>query len=158
MSSDQSEVLTPTPVYPADKAGTDVFLLNGARSSTNIGITILPVRINRLEDFGTVEQVADRLIQAEKAKEGQLFVELVSTNVHQEGDTTFYDIEYDVDGTRGKKRFATRVAILDRKLFIANGQYKCGKGGESSCTEPQENVEGINAMRDIVQSFTLVPA
>ena len=52
--------------------------------------------------------------------------------VHQEertaGSTLFYDFDYVIDTTRGTKRILTTVAVSGRKLFIAQGTIKCGKG------------------------------
>jgi hypothetical protein len=46
-------------------AGADVlFVGNGA----DVGVTVSPIRINGLREFGTVEAVGERLLGAEKAK------------------------------------------------------------------------------------------
>ncbi len=38
------------------------------RRSTNVGVTVSPVRIAALEQFGDVDAVAERLLGAERAK------------------------------------------------------------------------------------------
>jgi hypothetical protein len=56
-----------------DKAGADVLFENPEKKSTNVGITVTPVRVNTIEKFGTVESVGEKLLGAEKAKVGCLY-------------------------------------------------------------------------------------
>ena len=43
--------------------------------------------------------------------------------------TLFYDFDYVIDTTRGARRIMSTVAVAGRKLYIAQGTIKCGKGG-----------------------------
>lgn len=46
-------------------AGADVLFVG---KGADVGVTVSPIRINSLREFGTVEAVGDRLLGAEKAK------------------------------------------------------------------------------------------
>ena len=41
--------------------------------------------------------------------------------------TLMYDLEYELDSTRGRKRILSTVAIRDKKLYIVNGNFKCSE-------------------------------
>lgn len=51
-----------------DKAGANALFEEAETRSNNIGVVVSPVRIKSLEDFGTPQFVADKLINAEKRK------------------------------------------------------------------------------------------
>ncbi|CAG9460546.1 unnamed protein product [Pedinophyceae sp. YPF-701] len=137
-----------------DKAGADILLVNPSRSSTTVGVTVSPVRINTLKSFGTTDEVGERLIAAERAKDGTLGAELLSSGSRQgTGGVPVYDYTYAVDSTRGLKRISTTVTIADRKLFIANGQFKCDK--ERGC-DAEGAAEAIEQMTAAVRSLALV--
>lgn len=50
------------------KAGADVLFEDPQRPSTNIGVTVAPVRVASIAQFGTPDAVADKLLAAERAK------------------------------------------------------------------------------------------
>lgn len=50
---------------------------------------------------------------------------------------SFYDYEYLIDSTRGKKRIFNTVTITGSKLYILNGVIKCEKGDEA-CSGPTD--------------------
>lgn len=51
-----------------EKAGANVLFEEAEKRSNNIGVVVSPVRLKSLEDFGTPQFVADKLINAEKRK------------------------------------------------------------------------------------------
>ena len=51
-----------------EKAGANVLFEEPDKRSNNIGVVVSPVRINSLQDFGSPQFVADKLINAEKRK------------------------------------------------------------------------------------------
>ena len=55
-------------VIKVEKAGANVLFEEPEKRSNNIGVVVSPVRIKSLEDFGTPQFVADKLINAEKRK------------------------------------------------------------------------------------------
>ena len=100
------------------KAGADVLFEDPTRRSTSVGVSVSPVRVKDLEAFGTLDFVVGRLLEVEKAKESTLSVDLVAKGVRSQpgagagdgGDkVAYYDIEYLIDTTRGKKRIFNTV-------------------------------------------------
>ena len=109
----------------SSKAGADV-LFKG--TGVNLGVTILPVRISHVEEYGTVDQVAEKIVQTERAKDGTLRAEMINAGSVEIGNgTTAYDYDYEVQSTRGTKRIISRVCIRDKQLFVVNGTISCGK-------------------------------
>ncbi len=58
--------LPPTARLP----GADALFEDPARRSTSVGVTANPVKVGGIRDFGSVEQVGERLLAAERAKVG----------------------------------------------------------------------------------------
>ena len=56
--------------------------------------------------------------------------------------TLFYDFDYVIDTTRGTKRIMSTVAISGRKLFIAQGTIKCGKGSCDGTEAVAQTLDG----------------
>ena len=88
-----------------------------------IGVTIDPVRINSMREFGSPGEVAARVVTAEVNRDGVFEVTLAKDP--KEDDTTGgYDIEYVTDGKRGTKRFVTRVYVKDGYLYVLTVQSR----------------------------------
>lgn len=51
-----------------DKAGATVLFEDPQSKGNNVGVVVNPVRISSLNEFGTVDVVADKLLQAERRK------------------------------------------------------------------------------------------
>ena len=58
----------PTSWEQTSKAGADVLFTDPAKKSTTVGVTVSPIRIAGLEQFGDVETVRTKLVNTEKAK------------------------------------------------------------------------------------------
>lgn len=56
-----------------DKAGATVLFEDPQSKGNNVGVVVNPVRISSLNEFGTVDVVADKLLQAERRKVMDLF-------------------------------------------------------------------------------------
>lgn len=84
------------------------------------GITVDPVRIATLEEFGTPEEVAQRVVNAEKARDGITDVELTKAAAIGGG----YGVEYVSNGKRGRKRFVTRIVVSRNLLVVLTAQVK----------------------------------
>lgn len=131
-----------------DKAGANVFYENPDDPSTNVGVTVLPVMIDSLNQFGDVKTTGNRLLDVEKKKESTIDVRmLTNTQVALNSGVLAYNFEYELESTRGRKRLLSTVAIADRKLYIVNGVIKCAR---DSCSK---NEEQIDLMRSIVHTF-----
>lgn len=96
-----------------------------SKSSITYGITVDPVRINSLTEFGTPEQVAARVVTAELNRDGVLEVTLDRASSYTDANgLLYYVIDYVSDGKRGKKRFLTRTCITNLKLYVVTAQIK----------------------------------
>lgn len=81
-------------------------------------------------------------------QESTISVELLtSTSLQLDSGDTAYSFEYDLNSTRGRKRILNLVTISKARLFIVNGQCKCGEEG---C--PKDTVAQL---RSVVSSFKL---
>lgn len=65
--------------------------------------------------------------------------------------TLIYDIEYELDSTRGRKRILSSVGIAQKKLYIVNANLKCDAAG---CTESDS--KDIAVLRQIASTFDVV--
>ena len=98
------------------------FNLEGVAKYT-YGVTVDPVRINSLKEFGKPEEVAARVVTAEVNRDGIFEVTLAKDPV-EDGETGAYVIDYVSDGKRGKKHFVTRIFVKDQKLYVMTAQVK----------------------------------
>lgn len=109
-----------------------------------LGVTVDPVRISSIKDFGTPEEVAARVVTAEVNRDGVFKVTLAKDPV--EDSAGGYDIEYISDGKRGKKRFATRIYIKDGFLYVLTVQSKEAEYDESREKEVQACVKSFQPL------------
>lgn len=87
------------------------------------GITVDPIRIKSLREFGTPNEVAAKIVMAELRRDGVLDV-TVGRDPVEDAVTGGYDVEYISDGKRGKKHFVTRTIVSDGKLYVLTVQVK----------------------------------
>lgn len=154
--SDTYQMMYPESWEVTGKAGADVLFKDPSRRGVNIGVTILPVRIDTVAEYGDLENVSDKIIQAEKAKDGSLSAEMMSKDslMLVESGVQAYDYEYEVGTTRGTKRIVSRVCIRNRKLYVVNGTLSCGK--VDACHFDEDGEQILHLMRQSVKSFDVV--
>ena len=108
------------------KAGATLLLRDPADKYSQIGVTVSPVKISSLTEFGTVHEIGERLLKAEAAKESTVpgGVTLISEaqRIGVRSGATFYDYEYRLITTHGNKRVFNSVAVHEGTLFIMNAQ------------------------------------
>eukprot|EP00550_Attheya_septentrionalis_P004535 CAMPEP_0198285352 /NCGR_PEP_ID=MMETSP1449-20131203/4673_1 /TAXON_ID=420275 /ORGANISM="Attheya septentrionalis, Strain CCMP2084" /LENGTH=167 /DNA_ID=CAMNT_0043982757 /DNA_START=546 /DNA_END=1049 /DNA_ORIENTATION=+ len=85
------------------------------------GLTVDPVRIQHLSDFGTPEQVAARVVTAEVNRDGVTSVTLV-TDPTEDPTTGAYLLNYLSQGKRGLKHFVTSTIVQNGKLYVLTAQ------------------------------------
>ncbi|EIE21918.1 Mog1p/PsbP-like protein [Coccomyxa subellipsoidea C-169] len=120
----------PSDWQKTEKSGADVLFVEPASKAGDIGVTVSPVRIKSLEQFGDLTAVGDRLLAAERSKESTEYVNLLSSASRRgENGTLIYSYDYKLDTSRGKKRVISTVAVAGQKLYILNGTVKCSKPG-----------------------------
>jgi hypothetical protein len=84
------------------------------------GVTVDPIRLDSLREFGTPSEVAAKIVMAELRRDGVMDVTTGRDPV-EDADTGAYDVEYISDGSRGRKHFVTRPVG--------------GEGGEIVCSD-----------------------
>jgi PsbP len=95
-----------------------------------IGITVDPVRIDSLMDFGTPEEVAAKVVLAEVNRDGVLEVKLLddpisgTVRLNDDTTTTYYQLNYVSDGKRGRKRYIAKFYIQNHMLLALTAQCK----------------------------------
>lgn len=138
------------------KAGADVLFKDPARRGVNIGVTILPVRIDSVAEYGDLQNVSEKILQAERAKDGSLSAEMMNKEslILPGSGVQAYDYEYEVGTTRGTKRILSRVCIRDRKLYVVNGTLSCGK--VDACQFDEDGNRILKLMRQSVESFDVL--
>jgi len=92
----------------------------------SLGITVDPVRISKMQEFGTPEEVAARVVTAEVNRDG-VFKVTLAKDPTEDASAGCYDIEYISDGKRGTKRFVTRIYVRDGFLYVLTAQSKEGE-------------------------------
>jgi len=102
--------------------------VDGKCSDFTFGVTVDPVKINTLSEFGTPKEVADKVIATEKLRDGIFSVDFVDAGEVTVGDDQYYKIDYFSRGKRGDKDFACMIAIKSEKLFVLTCGSKKDKG------------------------------
>ena len=102
------------------KTHLDEIIFNG--DGLQVGITVDPVRISSLQQFGTPEEVAARVVTAEVNRDGVFEVTLLNDPVETvEGA---YLLTYLSKGKRGDKHFVCKIYIENQKLYVLTAQIK----------------------------------
>ena len=87
-----------------------------------MGITVDPVRILSLQQFGTPEQVAARVVTAEVNRDGVVEVTLLKDPI--ETSDGAYVLEYLSKGKRGDKHYVCKIYVSQEKLLVLTAQVK----------------------------------
>jgi hypothetical protein len=88
----------------------------------NVGITVDPVKISSLQEFGTPPEVAARVVTAEINRDGVFQVTLVDDPVELNDGS--YLLQYSSEGKRGNKRNVCKIFIANQKLYVLTAQAK----------------------------------
>jgi len=88
-----------------------------------LGITVDPVRINSIKEFGTPDEIAAKVVTAEVNRDGVFKVTLAKDPI-EDKDAGCYDIEYISDGKRGTKYITNRIYVQDGFLYVLTAQSK----------------------------------
>ena len=83
-----------------------------------LGLTVDPVKIDSLEQFGTLATVTDRVLTVEEGRDGVTDVKLRGAAEERPAGTLYYAITYEVTSSRGKKVYLCRYAIARGRLFV----------------------------------------
>ena len=88
-----------------------------------LGITVDPVRINSIKEFGSPDEIAAKVVTAEVNRDGVFKVTLAKDPI-EDKDAGCYDIEYISDGKRGTKYIKNRIYVQGGFLFVLTAQSK----------------------------------
>jgi len=136
-----------------EKAGATLLFRDPGYKGNTLGVTVNPVKLQKLSDFGSVEDVGERLLGVEKQKDGFVGVELLRSGARGgagEGSPIVYEYDYRLDNIHVKKRFLCAVTVADGTMFIVQGAVKQPKEGAPINTELEELVA------QAVRSFRLL--
>lgn len=116
-----------TPSQKPLKTHLDEVTFKNSDTGVQFGITVDPLRIATLRDFGTPEQVAAKVVTAEVNRDGVFDVQLMEDPVAGGGDdaaTEYYQLNYRSNGKRGVKRFVAKFYVEKQKLYALTAQCK----------------------------------
>ncbi|KAL1524115.1 hypothetical protein AB1Y20_019024 [Prymnesium parvum] len=88
-----------------------------------VGLTVDPVKIQSLEQFGTPEQVAERIVAVEQSRDGVKTVALRQVS-SERGPPSFYTVEYLTESSRGTTVFRCKYCVTPRGLYVLQAQAK----------------------------------
>ncbi|KAF6170526.1 hypothetical protein GIB67_031934 [Kingdonia uniflora] len=118
-------LLVPSSFNKVEKSGATALFEEVNKGSNNVGVVVVPVRLNSLSDFGNPQFVLDKLIQAEKRKESTKETEVIGAAERLgNGGIQVYEFEYRLDSTRGgMKRIFSAAFVDSKKLYLLNIAY-----------------------------------
>jgi hypothetical protein len=131
-SSDHFSLTRPSAWALKDKAGAAVLFQDPTSRMANVGVTVSPVKVRSLAEFGQLDAVAEKLVAAELAKDGTLSAEVKrAAERRTKNGALLYEVEYETEhATRGRKAVLNAVCIDDSVLYIYALQYGL-KSGEA---------------------------
>jgi len=89
------------------------------------GITVDPVRISSLKEFGTPEEVAARVVTAEVNRDGVFDVTLLEDPYRTTQTIDAYVLKYLSVGKRGRKIYTNKIFISPNQLlYVLTAQCK----------------------------------
>lgn len=124
----------------------EVIVTDPNNSYTSAGIVVDAVKIDAIDNFGTPELVADRVVSMETKKDSVNSAFVHSAKSFVNADLTYYVLDYTVDSSRGVKRYLAKATVTARNLYVFTAQTKAENFDSST-----EQV-----LSKMLQSFTVV--
>lgn len=90
-------------------------------SKYEFGITVDPVRIKSLREFGAPSEVAAKVVLSELNRDGVFDVTLMEDAFAADNDV-YYQLNYISKGKRGEKRFITKFYVQNQMLYALTAQ------------------------------------
>ncbi|XP_056168351.1 psbP domain-containing protein 2, chloroplastic-like [Syzygium oleosum] len=145
-------LLKPSSWVKVDKAGATVLFEEPTKGSNNVGVVVSPVRLASLDEFGSPQFVADKLIQAEKRKESTKDAEVIGVAERSgRGGLQVYEFEYKLDSSRGgMKRIFSAAFVTSKKLYLLNIAH-------SDKPESPLDTQTRMMLEEVLHSFDAVP-
>jgi hypothetical protein len=98
--------------------------MSSGPASTSAGVTVDAVKISDIKEFGSPDEVGDKVVKLEKRKDNVLDASLRSAAKADAGDLTYYVLEYTVESGRGLKTYLAKATITGGNLFVFTAQAK----------------------------------
>ncbi|KAM7459737.1 hypothetical protein LguiA_036280 [Lonicera macranthoides] len=146
-------LLKPSSWIKVDKAGATALFEEENKGANNVGVVVTPVRLTSLDEFGTPQFVADKLIQAEKRKESTKDAEVIAVSERSgKGGLHVYEFEYKLDSTRGgMKRIFSAAFVASKKLYLLNIAH-------SDKPESPLDTHTRTILEQVLHSFDVAPS
>lgn len=94
------------------------------RASSIAGVTVDAVKIGKIDEFGTPNDVGLKVVAVEKKKDSVMSAALISTETVTYAGLTYYVIEYTVESGRGLKKYLAKATITGGNLYVITAQAK----------------------------------
>lgn len=108
------------------KQGAALLLRDPEDVRAQLGVTVAPVKIGSLSEFGSLHEVGELLLKAEKLKEstvpGGVLLLSERERYGKMSGIRFYDYEYRLQTTRGNRRVLNSVTVENGMLYTLNIQ------------------------------------
>ncbi|CAE8685387.1 unnamed protein product, partial [Polarella glacialis] len=112
----EKSILLPTHVYEKRASAKDPY------GKWTIGLSIDDVLANSLTEVGTAAQIADRIANLERGKDGNFETQVLSASRGDLDGIPCDLIEYKADTSRGFYHYLVRVALVKGKLYEVTSQ------------------------------------
>merc|ERR1712070_853942 len=127
-------------------------VLKSPLRGVQLGITVDPVRIASLEQFGTLEEVTQRVLAVEETRDGVTDVKLRAAS-QEAGPPLYYTIEYRVESTRGKKVYLCKYSIAPRPGRSESSLYVLQAQAYLDTFDSESDAEVRQQLQSAVSSF-----
>ena len=115
--------------------------INFKLDNFSVGVSVDPVRIDSLAEFGTPEELAAKVVLAEVNRDGIFEVKLMEEPIGKD----FYQLNYLSMGKRGEKRNVSKFYVVNKYLFALT----------ATCKEELYNVSKVDILK-VVDSFRVL--
>lgn len=102
----------------------EVIVTSDKEPSTTAGIVVDSVKIDAIDKFGSPEAVGKKVVSVETKKESVNSAIVNSADEVTKDGLTYYVIDYNVDSSRGIKRYLAKATITGGQLYVFTAQAK----------------------------------
>lgn len=102
----------------------EVIVTSDKDSSTSAGLVVDAVKINTIDQFGSPDEVGNKVVNMEQKKDSVLEATLNRASATEKEGLKYYIIDYSVNSTRGVKRYQAKATITGNQLYVFTMQAK----------------------------------
>jgi len=134
-----------------NKPGSSALWASPLSKYDQVGVSLEPVKINTLSEFGSIDDVSDRLLKSEKQKSSTLDVTIdKQASTFSVSGAEMYILLYQLKNIYGKKEVATTASVSNGRLYLLNAQSYLS-GDSSADSRKAELLERIARSFDIIK-------